>query len=158
MDKDNCYAFIERFSGGKCEQLYYCFPGVDFPKCLRLIRNELEYADFIAIAYECGAKVPMYVDHFGNTNMQEWLDEEREKIVDNIQEEVVDDIQVDAETSEIRHRHENINPRFFKKGNAPDYEMAENESEEADDLPNIFNEEQHWKDHHVLGMRFGNPK
>nr|KAJ0187124.1 hypothetical protein LSAT_V11C900468450 [Lactuca sativa] len=27
------------------------------------------------IACECGVEIPTYIDHFGNTNMQEWLDE-----------------------------------------------------------------------------------
>ncbi|CAI9276291.1 unnamed protein product [Lactuca saligna] len=69
------------------------------------------------------------------------------------------------------HRNENFNPYFFKKDNAPDcvmgenighckpvdVDMAENEAEEvdvADDLPNIFNEEQHWKEKKPMkGMR-----
>ena len=76
--------------------------------------NELEYAEFIVIAYECGAEIPIYVDHFGNSNMYEWSNAEREEVVDN-QEEVVDDIQVDVEIGEIGHRVENINPHFFEK-------------------------------------------
>ncbi|CAI9286867.1 unnamed protein product [Lactuca saligna] len=60
VDKNECYEFIERF-----------------------IREK-------SIAYECGVILPVYVDHFGNSNMQEWLDEHKEEIVDNIEEEVID--------------------------------------------------------------------
>ncbi|CAH1413812.1 unnamed protein product [Lactuca virosa] len=101
--------------------------------------------------------------------MKEWLDEYREEVVDNIQEEVVYDVQADVETSETKHRNENFNPHFFKKDNAPDCEMGENighrkpvdvdmvenEAEEvdsADDLPNIFNEEQHWKEQKPVAL------
>nr|KAJ0197545.1 hypothetical protein LSAT_V11C700349170 [Lactuca sativa] len=65
-------------------------PDIHFPKGLTLISNELDYADFIAIVYEYGVILPMYVDHFGNTNMQEWLEEHKEEVVDNIVEEVLD--------------------------------------------------------------------
>ncbi|XP_023768936.1 uncharacterized protein LOC111917486 [Lactuca sativa] len=90
LDKNGCYEFIERFTREKCEKLYYCQPDIDFPKGLTLISNEMDYADFIAIAYECGVILPMYVDHFGNSNMQEWLDEHKEEVVDNIVEQVID--------------------------------------------------------------------
>ncbi|CAI9300974.1 unnamed protein product [Lactuca saligna] len=69
MYKDECYAFMARLSGEMCEKLYYCQPDIDFQKGLTLIRNENNYDEFIAIAYECGVILPIYVDHFGNTNM-----------------------------------------------------------------------------------------
>ncbi|CAI9301025.1 unnamed protein product [Lactuca saligna] len=59
MDKDGCYAFIEMFTGEKL------------------------------IAYECGVILPMYVEHFGNSNNQEWLDKHKDKVVGNIEEEVL---------------------------------------------------------------------
>ncbi|CAI9280666.1 unnamed protein product [Lactuca saligna] len=163
MHKNDCYAFMERFTAEKCEKLYYCLPDIDFPKGLRLIRNELDYSTFISIAYECGVVLPLYVDYFGTTNMQEWLDEEREEVVDTNYEEVVDDVHNDSETNETWHTDDNDNPHFFKKYNKPNYEMSdsvgesevvnddigENEDDEDDvdiDLPNSFNEEQPWKE------------
>ncbi|CAI9268157.1 unnamed protein product [Lactuca saligna] len=71
IDNDGCVAFIERFTGEKCETLYYCQPDIDFPKGLTLISNDPNYFDFIAIAYECGDILLMYVDHFGNSNMHD---------------------------------------------------------------------------------------
>ena len=90
MDKDGCVAFIERFTGEKCEKLYYCQPDIDFPKGLTLICNDPDYYDFIEIAYECGVILPMYVDHFGDSNIQEWLDEHKDEFVGNVEEEVLD--------------------------------------------------------------------
>ena len=46
--------------------------------------------------------LPIYVDYFGNTNIHEWLDEERKEVVDNIHEEVLDDAET-VDTVEIRH-------------------------------------------------------
>lgn len=69
MDNDECYAFGKRFTREKCEKLYCCLPDINFPKGLRLIWNELDYAAFIAIAYEY-VELTMCVDHFGNTNMK----------------------------------------------------------------------------------------
>ena len=62
---------------------------------MKLITKELDYADFIAITYECGVELPLYVNHFGTANMQKWLDEEREELLDNIQEEIVNDGETD---------------------------------------------------------------
>lgn len=90
MGKNECDTFMERFTGEKCEKFYYCLPDIDFPKGLRLIRNENNYSTFISIAYEYSVELPLYVEHIGTTNMQEWLDEEREEVVDTIHEEVVD--------------------------------------------------------------------
>ncbi|CAI9286589.1 unnamed protein product [Lactuca saligna] len=103
MEKDECYTLMERFKRENCENLHYYLPSIDFPIGLRLISNELDYAKFIAIAYERGVEIPMYVDHFGKTNMYEWLDEEIEEVVDNTKEEVANDIHDDAETCEIGH-------------------------------------------------------
>ncbi|CAH1449560.1 unnamed protein product [Lactuca virosa] len=40
MEKDECYAFMERVSGEKCEKLYYCQPNIDFPKGMIDKENE----------------------------------------------------------------------------------------------------------------------
>ncbi|CAI9297968.1 unnamed protein product [Lactuca saligna] len=152
MDKIGCYEFIEMFIGEMCVKLYYCQPDIYFPKGLTLISNELDYADFIAITYECGVILPMYVDHFGNTNMQEWLEEHKEEVVDNIVEEVLDGAglvkeietghlddkgenenenededghgadDVDADEDEDNHSNSN----FIKKDNGPDVKMGDN--------------------------------
>ncbi|CAI9265520.1 unnamed protein product [Lactuca saligna] len=90
MDKDGCIVFIERFTGEKCEKLYYCQPDIDFPKGLTLICNDPDYYDFIEIAYECGVILLMYVDHFGDSNIHEWLDEHKDEFVGNVEEEVLD--------------------------------------------------------------------
>ncbi|CAI9279825.1 unnamed protein product [Lactuca saligna] len=58
--KDRCVAFIERFTGEKCEKLYYFQPDIYFPK-----------------------------DHFRNSNMQERLDEHKNVVFGNIEEEVL---------------------------------------------------------------------
>nr|KAJ0224026.1 hypothetical protein LSAT_V11C200086230 [Lactuca sativa] len=91
IDKNGCYEFIERFTGKKYEKLYYCQPNIHFPK-----------------------------DHFGNNNMQEWLEEHREEVIDNIMEEVIDDAGLIKEI-EIGHLNE-------------DEDEDENEDEDEDDL------------------------
>ncbi|CAI9282897.1 unnamed protein product [Lactuca saligna] len=119
-------------------------------KGLTLISNKLDYAYFMAIAYECGVILPMYIDHFGNSNMQEWLDEHKEEVVDNIVEEVLDgailvkeiasghlddedenefededdheDDDVDVDVDEDNHS----SPHVFEKSNGSDVEMGEN--------------------------------
>ncbi|CAI9298012.1 unnamed protein product [Lactuca saligna] len=91
MDKDGCVVFIKRFTGEQYEKLYYCQPNVDFPK-----------------------------DHFGNSNMQEWLDEHKDEVVGNIEEEV--------------DMAENISVgESFKE------DIADNE-DVYPELPNIFND------------------
>nr|KAJ0188125.1 hypothetical protein LSAT_V11C900457390 [Lactuca sativa] len=82
-----------------------------------LIRNELDYVEFIAIAYECGVELPMCVDHFEviDDAEQEWLDEEKEENVDNIQEEVIDDAEK-VDLVETRHGDGDGIPHFFQKG------------------------------------------
>ncbi|CAH1435371.1 unnamed protein product [Lactuca virosa] len=147
MDCVWCYEFMERFTGEKCAKLYYCQPDINFPKGLTLISNELDYADFIAIAYECGVILPMYIDHFGH------LDDEDENEDEDEDDHGDDD--VDADADEDNHS----SPHVFKKSNGPDVEMGENAAsggplEEGmnDDedvypqLPNIFNEQLHWKE------------
>ncbi|CAI9270917.1 unnamed protein product [Lactuca saligna] len=163
MDKIGCYEFIERFTREKCTKLYYYQPNIHFPKGLTLILNEFDYVDFIAIAYECGAILPMYVDHFGNTSMHEWLEEHKEEVVDSIVEEVLDGLGI---VKEIKTNEDNHNrPYFIKKDNGLDVEMGDNATlggplEEAMDededvlpqLPNIFNEKLHWKEQGPLQL------
>lgn len=93
MDRVECYAFVERYTQEKCEKLYYCLPEVSFPAGLRLIESDVDYADFIQVGYDSGCVIPMYVDHFGATNMKEWLEEETDSIVDDLElsEDVDDD-------------------------------------------------------------------
>nr|KAJ0222911.1 hypothetical protein LSAT_V11C200061390 [Lactuca sativa] len=57
--------FLERFTQEKCEKLYYCQPDLQIPEGLTLLSNELQYQEFIDIAYRCGVQVPVYIDHFG---------------------------------------------------------------------------------------------
>ncbi|CAI9287765.1 unnamed protein product [Lactuca saligna] len=170
MDKDGCVAFIERFTGEKCEKLYYCQPDIDFPK-----------------------------DHFGDSNIQEWLDEHKDEFVGNVEEEVLDgaglvkevapgyrdvgdsdtndevqngddddDEDEDVDGNEDDHQK----PHFFIKGNESQVEMGEKagageffEEDMGDnedvypELPNIFNDKLNWKEQElVLGMRFESPK
>nr|KAJ0201252.1 hypothetical protein LSAT_V11C600335950 [Lactuca sativa] len=96
----------------------------------------------------------MYVDHFGNTNMQEWLEEHKEEVVDDIIEEVLDGAELvkeietdhlddedenenkDEDEHEDDHGAEDVdanedvdnhsNPHFIKKGNGPDVKMGDN--------------------------------
>ncbi|CAH1420972.1 unnamed protein product [Lactuca virosa] len=89
VDKDGCVVFIKRFTGEKCEKLYYCQHDINFPKGLNLISNDPNYFEFIAIAYEYGVIVYMYVDHFGNSNIKEWLDEHKDEVVGNIEKEAI---------------------------------------------------------------------
>ncbi|CAI9301492.1 unnamed protein product [Lactuca saligna] len=147
MDKNRCYEFIERFTREKFEKLYYCQPYIDFPKGFTLISNEMDYVDFIAIAYVCGVILPMYVNHFDNSNMQEWLDEHIEEVFDNIGEEVIDgagiikefqpghlDVDEDDHGAEDVDAYDNkdkddlSNPHFFKKDNGPDVDTGKNAS------------------------------
>nr|KAJ0215389.1 hypothetical protein LSAT_V11C300124420 [Lactuca sativa] len=37
------------------------------PKALTLISNDLNYQEFIDIAYRCGVQLPVYIDNFGTT-------------------------------------------------------------------------------------------
>ncbi|CAI9289407.1 unnamed protein product [Lactuca saligna] len=138
--------------------LYYYLPYLNCPKGLSLIQIELDYDDFIAIVYECGCEIPMYVNHFHNTNIHEWLDEESDEVLDNIQEEVFDDKHVDVEIGVTWRGDDNSNSFFFKNDNGLDFDMCENvgqvkhvdedmgKNEIVDahvDLPSIFNEGVH---------------
>jgi len=76
MDKQECVAFLERFTQQRCVNLYYCMPDLEIPEGLRLITSDLSYADFIFLAYECGVELRMYVDHLG-TNIQHLLNEDK---------------------------------------------------------------------------------
>ncbi|CAI9298960.1 unnamed protein product [Lactuca saligna] len=100
-----------RYTGGITQRfLDINFVGMDKDGCVALIeRNDPDYFDFIAIAYECGVILHMYVDHFGNSNMQEWLDEHKDKDVGYIEEE---------------DNHEK--PLFFIKDNGIRVDMREN--------------------------------
>ncbi|CAI9283901.1 unnamed protein product [Lactuca saligna] len=47
--------------------VHHVFDNIDFVEGLTLISNELQYQEFIDIAYRCGVQVPVYMDHFGTT-------------------------------------------------------------------------------------------
>nr|KAJ0197129.1 hypothetical protein LSAT_V11C700343210 [Lactuca sativa] len=84
--------------------------------------------------------LPIYVDYFGNTNIHEWLDEERKEVVDNIHEEVLDDAEtVDTDNGPDSKMGENVGLcEPFDK------DIGEDEDDDVDlDLPNTFNEEVH---------------
>ncbi|CAH1448788.1 unnamed protein product [Lactuca virosa] len=147
MDTNECYEFIEQFTGEKCEKLYYCKLDIHFPK-----------------------------DHFGNSNMQEWLEEHKEEVVDNIVEEVIDgaglikeietdhldeyeDENEDEDEDEDDHGAEDVdvdedednhsNPHFFKRDNGPDVDMGENAA-----LGDPLEEAMHWQVVSCGGMKF----
>ncbi|XP_023760658.2 uncharacterized protein LOC111909102 [Lactuca sativa] len=65
MSYNEFVGFLERFTQEKCEKLYYCQPDLQIPEGLTLLSNELQYQEFIDIAYRCGVQVPVYIDHFG---------------------------------------------------------------------------------------------
>ncbi|CAH1441340.1 unnamed protein product [Lactuca virosa] len=67
MSYNEFVGFLERFTQEKCEKLYYCQPDLQIPEGLTLISNELQYQEFIDIAYQCGVQVLVYMDHFGTT-------------------------------------------------------------------------------------------
>ncbi|CAH1441134.1 unnamed protein product [Lactuca virosa] len=87
----------------------------------------------------------MYVDHFGNSNMQEWLDEHKDEVVGNIQEKVLDGSRLIKEVA-TRHRDvadiddeeengieeddededDDENPYFLIKDNGIQVDMGEN--------------------------------
>ncbi|CAI9298834.1 unnamed protein product [Lactuca saligna] len=139
MDKDGCVAFIKRFIGEKCEKLYYYQLDIDFPKGLTLICNDPDYYDFIAIAYECGVILPMYVDHFGNSNIHEWLDEHKDKFFGNVQEEVLDGAGLVKEVA-IGHRD---------LGDTNDEEVnGDNDDDEDEDVDD--DEDDHQKPHFFI--------
>ncbi|CAI9298902.1 unnamed protein product [Lactuca saligna] len=158
MDKDGCVAFIERFTGEKCEKLYYCQPDIDFPKGLTLICNDPDYYDFIEIAYECGVILPMYVDHFGDSNIQEWLDEHKDEFVGNVEEEVLDGAGLVKEVTpgyrDVGDSDTNDEVEMCEKAGAGEFfeeDMGDNE-DVYPELPNIFNDKLNWKEQEpVLG-------
>ena len=130
MDKDGCVAFIERFTAEKCEKLYYCQPDIDFPKGLILICNDPDYYDFIAIAYECGVILPMYVDHFGNSNIQEWLDEHKDEFVGHVEEEVLDGVGV---VKEVAPGHRDVGDTNDDEENGDDEDEEDEDVHDAED-------------------------
>ena len=67
MSYNEFVGFLERFTQVKCEKLYYCQPDLEIPKGLTLIFNELQYQEFIDIAYRCWVQLVVYMDHFGTT-------------------------------------------------------------------------------------------
>lgn len=66
--------------GGEVQNLYFCLPECDIAEGLKMIIDEMEYVEFIEIAYHCGTIVPMYVDHTG-VNVQEWIVEDHEEVI-----------------------------------------------------------------------------
>ncbi|CAI9278264.1 unnamed protein product [Lactuca saligna] len=134
MDKDGCVAFIERFTWEKCEKLYYCQPDIDFPKGLTLICNDLDYYDFIIIAYECGVILPMYVDHFGNSNIQEWLDEHKDEFVGNVKEEVLDGA---GQVKEVAPGHRDVGDKNDEEENGDEDEYVDGD-EDDHQKPHFF--------------------
>ncbi|CAI9281609.1 unnamed protein product [Lactuca saligna] len=158
MDKDRCVAFIERFIGEKCEKLYYCQPDIDFPKGLTLICNDPDYYDFIEIAYECGVILPMYVDHFGDSNIHEWLDEHKDEFVGNVEEEVLDGAGLVKEVTpvyrDVGDSDTNDEVEMGEKAGAGEFfeeDMGDNE-DVYPELPNIFNDKLNWKEQEpILG-------
>ncbi|CAI9271059.1 unnamed protein product [Lactuca saligna] len=120
MDKNGCYEFTERFTGEKCEELYYYQPDIDFPK--GLIKEFETWA----------------------------LDGDEDEDEDDPGDE---DVDVDDDEDDLSNLH------IFKKNNGPDIDMDEDTClgkplEEAiddnedvyHDLPNIFNDNPHWKE------------
>ncbi|CAI9281760.1 unnamed protein product [Lactuca saligna] len=122
------------------------------------INQRLINIDFVETAYKFGCEIPTYVDHFGNTNMQEWLGierellgKEREQVIDDIYDEVVDNIQYDSDIVQTEDGNDNNNPYFIKNDYCPcsemakdvgeydifDDDMGENEAKDVD-LPNIL--------------------
>ncbi|CAH1414246.1 unnamed protein product [Lactuca virosa] len=50
--------------------IHHVFENIDFAEILEgltLISNELQYQEFIDIAYWSGVQLPIYMDHFGTT-------------------------------------------------------------------------------------------
>ncbi|CAI9298799.1 unnamed protein product [Lactuca saligna] len=112
----------------------YCLPNIDFPKGLRLIRNELDYSTFIAIAYECHVILLLYVDHFDETGHTD--DNGNPYFLQN-------DNEAECDMRDNVGECEPVND-----------DMGENEDDEDDvdtNLPNICNEKKPWKEQqHVL--------
>nr|KAJ0218388.1 hypothetical protein LSAT_V11C300134140 [Lactuca sativa] len=101
--------------------------------------------------YQLHMNVVLYflcrVDHFGNSNMQEWLHEHKDEVVGNIEEEVLDGAGLIKEVAtghrdvdEVNDEEDNGeedegadddedghgNPYFFKKDNGLQFYMGEN--------------------------------
>ncbi|CAI9284502.1 unnamed protein product [Lactuca saligna] len=108
---------------GKCEKLYYYQLDIDLPKGLALICNDPDYYDFIAIAYECCVILPMYVNHFRNSNIQEWLDEHKDNFVGNVEEEVLDGAGL---VKEVAPGHRDV-------GDTKDEEENDNDNDDEDE-------------------------
>nr|KAJ0209049.1 hypothetical protein LSAT_V11C400194650 [Lactuca sativa] len=51
----NLWVFLKHLHT-KCEKLYYCQSELENPEGLTLISNELQYQEFIDIAYRCGVQ------------------------------------------------------------------------------------------------------
>ncbi|CAI9294883.1 unnamed protein product [Lactuca saligna] len=127
MDKDGCVVFIERFTGEKCEKLYYCQPNIDFPK-----------------------------DHFGDSNIQEWLDKHKDEFVGNVEDEVLDGAGL---VKEVAPRYRDVgdsdtNDEVEMGGKAGAGEFFEEDMGDNEDvypeLPNIFNDKLNWKEQELV--------
>ncbi|CAI9283139.1 unnamed protein product [Lactuca saligna] len=73
MTHKDFIGFLEQFTQEKCQKVYYCQPDLEILEGLTLISNDLEYQEFIDIAYRCGVQLPVYMDHFG-THLQVFCD------------------------------------------------------------------------------------
>ena len=74
MDRVGCFAFFARFTGESVVKVFYCLPDVDFPHGLREVVTDVDYQKFVALVYECGCWVQVYLDHFGTMELKAWLE------------------------------------------------------------------------------------
>ncbi|CAI9269386.1 unnamed protein product [Lactuca saligna] len=73
MTHKDFIGILEQFTQEKCQKVYYCQPDLEIPEGLTLISNDLQYQEFINVAYRCRVRLPMYMDHFG-THLQAFCD------------------------------------------------------------------------------------
>nr|KAJ0227269.1 hypothetical protein LSAT_V11C100004300 [Lactuca sativa] len=145
--------FLERFTQEKFQKVYYCQSDLEIPEGLTLISNDLEYQDFIDVAYMCGVQLPVYIDHFG-THLQAFCDvASKEKdikdncyVMSNMSIEM--DNGIDLTLIEFMSPHKSNMEGDNEDNNVPDVKGQPRLNE---DLP--------WKKQlPILGMRFTNPK
>ncbi|CAH1446537.1 unnamed protein product [Lactuca virosa] len=95
----------------------------------------------------------MYVDHFGNSNIQEWLDEHKDEFVGNVEEEVLDGAGL---VKEVAPGHRDVGDTNDEEENCDDDDDEDEDvdGDEDDHQKPHFFYKGHWPVISCGGMKF----
>nr|KAJ0215011.1 hypothetical protein LSAT_V11C300108870 [Lactuca sativa] len=154
MSYNEFVGFLERFTQEMCEKLYYCQPYLQIPECLTLILNELQYQEFIDIAYQCGVQVPVYMDHFGTivhvSKANENENEDNCSVKPDMSIEGEEGINLIDFMSPQESNMEGVTYEGVSQANGNEVTEGDPKDDEDDNVPDVkgklmFNEDIPWK-------------